>query len=91
MVNEFKKLLDDAVVRYLLKMCVKEQSDTITIKQLGQIITTFEKKVPTNEEVIIRPDGRVSSLECQVVYLESQDKLKARKLEDIEQNGPCGS
>ena len=26
-----------------------------------------------------------------VVYLGSQDKLKARKLEDIEQNGPCGS
>ena len=64
------------------KKCIKEHSDTI--KQLGLEIRTLEEKVTKNEKVITRLHERVSLLECQVVYLGAQGKLKARKLEDIE-------
>ena len=50
-------------------------------------IAKLEEKVTTNEETIARHNERVSSLEGKIVYLETQDKLMARKLDDIEQYG----
>ena len=92
MANEFKNLLDDAVKSLaskedidLLKILIKEQSDTI--KELGLKIVKLEKEVITNKETIARTDERVSLLEGKIVYLETQDKLKARKLDDLEQHG----
>ena len=92
MANEFKNLIHDAVKSLvskedidLLKILIKEQSDTI--KELGLKIAKLEEKVTTNEETIARHNERVSSLEGKIVYLETQDKLMARKLDDIEQYG----
>ena len=92
MANEFKNLLDDAVKSLAskddidsLKILIKEQSDTI--KELGLQIVKLEEKVATNEETIARLDERVSLLEGKIEYLETQDKLKARKLDDLEQYG----
>ena len=88
MANEFKNLLDDAVKSLaskedidLLKILIKEQSDTI--KELGLKIVKLEKEVITNKETIARTDERVSLLECKIVYLETQDKLKAKNLDDL--------
>ena len=92
MANEFKNLLDDAAKSLTskedidsLKILIKEKSDTT--KELGLKITKLEEKVTTNEETIRRLDERVSSLEGKIAYLETQDKLKARKLDDLEQYG----
>ena len=92
MANEFKHLLDDAVKSLAskedidsLKILVKEQSGMI--KGLGFKITKLEEKVTSNEETIARLDERVSSLESKVVSLETQDRLKTRKLDDLEQYG----
>ena len=92
MANEFKNLLDDTVKSLAskedidsLKILIKEQSDTI--KELGLKIVKLEEKVTTNEETIARLNGRVSLLEGKIVYSETQDKLKARKLDDLEQYG----
>ena len=92
MANEFKNLIHDAVKSLvskedidLLKILIKEQSDTI--KELGLKIAKLKEKVTTNEETIARHNERVSSLEGKIVYLETQDKLMARKLDDIEQYG----
>ena len=92
MAKEFKNLLDDAVKSLaskedidLLKILIKEQSDTI--KELGLKIVKLEEEVITNKETIARTDERVSLLEGKIVYLETQDKLKARKLDDLEQYG----
>ena len=90
--NEFKNLLDD-VVKSLeskedidsLKILIKNQTDTI--KELGLKIVKLEEKVTTNDETIARLDERVSLLEGNIVYLETQDKLKARELDDLEQYG----
>ena len=89
MANEFKNLLDDAVKSLVskedidsIKILIKEQSDTI--KELGLKKTKLEEKVTSNEETIARLNERVSSLESKIVYLETQDKSKARKLDDIE-------
>ena len=92
MANEFKNLLDDTVKSLAskedidsLKILIKEQSDTR--KELGLKIVKLEEKVTTNEETIARLNGRVSLLEGKIVYSETQDKLKARKLDDLEQYG----
>ena len=92
MANEFKNLLEDAVEslaskEYIdsLKKLIKEQSDTI--KELGLKIVKSEEKIKTNEETIARLNERVSLREGKIVYLETQDKLKARKLDDLEQYG----
>ena len=92
MANEFKNLLDDAVKSLAskedidsLKILIKEQSDTI--KELGLKIVKLKEKVTTNKETIVRLDERVSLLEGRIVYLETQDKLKVRKLDDLEQCG----
>ena len=58
-----------------------------TIKELGLKIVKLEEEVITNKETIARTDERVSLLEGKIVYLETQDKLKARKLDDLEQYG----
>ena len=58
-----------------------------TIKELGLKIVKLEEEVITNKETIARTDERVSLLEGKIVYLETQDKLKARKLDDLEQHG----
>ena len=55
------------------------------ITELGLKIVKLEEKVTTNEETIARLDEIVSLLEGQIVYLETQDKLKTRKLDDLEQ------
>ena len=96
MANEFKNLLDDTVKSLAskedidsLKILIKEQSDTI--KELGLKIVKLEEKVTTNEETIARLNGRVSLLEGKIVYSETQYKLKARKLDDLEQYGCCES
>ena len=90
MANEFKNLFDDAVKSLAskedidsLKILIKEQSDTI--KELGLKITKLVEKVTSNEETTARFDERISSLESKIVYLETQDKLKARKLDNLEQ------
>ena len=92
MANEFKNLLDDGVKSLAskedinwLKISIKDQSDTI--KELGLKIVNLEEKVTINEETIARPDERISLLEGKIMYLETQDKLKARKLDDLEQYG----
>ena len=92
MANEFKNLLDDGVKSLAskedidwLKISIKDQSDTI--KELGSKIVNLEEKVTINEETIARPDERISLLEGKIMYLETQDKLKARKLDDLEQYG----
>ena len=69
----------------MLKILIKEQSDTI--KELGLKITKLEEKVTSNEETIAKLDERISSMEIKIVYLETQDKLKAKKLDDLEQYG----
>ena len=66
-----------------LKILITEQS--ATIKELGLKIVKLEEKVTTNEETIARLDERVSLFEGKIVYLETQDKLKATKLDDLEQ------
>ena len=48
-------------------------------------ITNLEEKVTTIEEAIAKLNERVSSLEGKLVYLVTQDKSKARKLDDLEQ------
>ena len=92
MANEFKNLLDDAVKSLAskenidsLKILIKDQSDTI--KELGLKIAKLEEQITKNEETIARPDERVSLWEGKIVYLETQDILKARKLDDLEQYG----
>ena len=50
-------------------------------------IVKFEEKVTTNKETMARIDERVSLLEGKTVHFETQDKLKARKLDDLEQYG----
>ena len=55
------------------------------ITELGFKIVKLEEKVTTNKETIARLDEIVSLLEGNIVYLETQDKLKARKLDDLEQ------
>ena len=89
--NGFKDLLDDAVKSLAskedidsLKILIKEQRDTM--KEFGLKITNLEEKVTSNEETIARLDERVS-LYIEPLYLETQDKLKARKLDNLEQNG----
>ena len=88
MSNEFKNLLDGAVESLAskedidsLKILIEDQSDTI--KELGLKIVKLEEKVTISEETIARFDERVSLLEGKIVYLETQDKLKARKLDDL--------
>ena len=90
--NKFKNLLDDAVKSLAskenvdsLKILIKDQSDTI--KELGLKIAKLEEQITKNEETIARPDERVSLWEGKIVYLETQDILKARKLDDLEQYG----
>ena len=56
-------------------------------KELGLKIVKLEEKFTTNEETIARLDERVSLLEGKIMYLETQNKLKARKLDDLEQYG----
>ena len=92
MANEFKNLLDDAVKSLAskenidsLKILIKDQSDTI--KELGLKIAKLEEHITRNEETIARLDERVSLWEGKIVYLETQDILKARKLDDLEQYG----
>ena len=65
-----------------IKILLKEQSDTI--KELGLKIRKLEEKVTTNEETIARLDERVSSLEGKIEYLETQDKLKPKKLDNLQ-------
>ena len=65
-----------------IKILLKEQSDTI--KELGLKIRKLEEKVTTNEETIARLDERVSSLEGTIEYLETQDKLKPKKLDNLQ-------
>ena len=55
------------------------------ITELGLKIVKLEEKVTTNEETIARLDEIVSLLEGKIVYLETQNKLKARKLDDLQQ------
>ena len=50
-------------------------------------IVKLEEKVTTNKETIARIDERVSLLEGKTVHFETQDKLTARKLDDLEQYG----
>ena len=50
-------------------------------------IVKLEENVTTNEETIARLNERVSLLEGRIVYLETQDKLKSRALNDLEQYG----
>ena len=52
------------------------------ITELGLKIVKLEEKVTANEETIARLDEIVSLLEGKIVYLETQDKLKLRKLDD---------
>ena len=92
MTNEFKNLLDDAVKSLAskedidsLKILIKDQSDMIT--ELGLKIVKLGEKVTTNEETIARLDERVPLLEGKTMYLETQDKLEAKKLDDLEQYG----
>ena len=94
MSNEFKNLLDGAMESLAskedidsLKILIEDQSDTI--KELGLKIVKLEEKVTISEETIERFDERVSLLEGKIVYLETQDKLKARKLDDLKQYGRC--
>ena len=84
MANEFKSLFDDAVK----SLASKEDKNTTkgtsdTIKQLGLKIRKLEEKVTTNEKTI----ARLSSLEGKIVYLETQDKLKPKKLDNLQQYG----
>ena len=68
-----------------LKIIMKDQSDSS--KDLGLKIAKLKEKVTTNEETIARLNEGVSSQEDKIVSLETQDKLKGRKLDDLEQYG----
>ena len=57
------------------------------IKEFGLKITKLEEKVTTNEKAIARLNERVSSVEGKIGYLETQDILKVRRLDDLEQYG----
>ena len=71
------------------KILIKDQSDSS--KELGLKIAKLKEKVTTNEETIARLNEGVSSQEDKIVSLETQDKLKGRKLDDLEQYGRCES
>ena len=69
-----------------LKSFVLEQSDLM--KNLTEKISTLDEKLNTSEVSIKKLNIKISNLERKLAYFESQDELKSRKIDDLEQYGP---
>ena len=87
---EIKSYLDDAIKNLVtksdidsLKSFIEEQS--ALIKNLTEIISTLHEKLNASEASIEKLNNKITNLEGKLTYFESQDELKSRKIDDLEQ------
>ena len=88
--TEIKNYLDDAIKNLVtksdidsLKSFIEEQSDLL--KNLTEKISTLNKKLNASEASIDKLNDKITNLEGKLAYFESQDKLKSRMIDDLEQ------
>ena len=90
---EIKSYLDNAIKNLVpksdidfLKSFIEEQS--ALIKNLTKKISTLVEKLNASEASIEKLNDKITNLEGKLAYFESQDELKSRKIDDLEQYGP---
>ena len=88
--TEIKNYLDDAIKNLVtksdidsLKSFIEEQSDLL--KNLTEKISTLNNKLNASEASIDKLNDKITNLEGKLAYFESQDKLKSRMIDDLEQ------
>ena len=88
--TEIKNYLDDAIKNLVtksdidsLKSFIEEKSDLL--KNLTEKISTLNKKLNASEASIDKLNDKITNLEGKLAYFESQDKLKSRMIDDLEQ------
>ena len=57
------------------------------IKNLTEKISTLDEKRNASEASIEKLNDKITNLEGKLAYFESQDELKSRKIDDLEQYG----
>ena len=90
---EIKSYLDDAIKNLAtksgidsLKSFIEEQlycSD----KELTEKISTLDEKLNASEAPIAKLNDKITNLEGKLAYFESQEELKSRKIDNLEQYG----
>ena len=88
--TEIKNYLDDAIKNLVtksdidsLKSFIEEKSDLL--KSLTEKISTLNRKLNASEASIDKLNDKITNLEGKLAYFESQDKLKSRMIDDLEQ------
>ena len=89
---EIKSYLDHAIKNLVtksdidsLKSFIEEQS--ALIKNLTEKISTLDEKLNASEASIEKLNDKITNLEGKLAYFDSQDELKSRKIDDLEQYG----
>ena len=89
---EIKSYLDYAIKNLVtksdidsLKSFIEEQS--ALIKNLTEKISTLDEKLNASEASIEKLNDKITNLEGKLAYFDSQDELKSRKIDDLEQYG----
>ena len=89
---EIKTYLDDAIKNLVtkkdndsLKSFIEEQS--ALIKNLTEKISILDEKLNASEASIEKLNNKITNLEGKLAYFKSQDELKSRKIDDLEQYG----
>ena len=88
--TEIKNCLDDTIKNLVtksdidsLKSFIEEKSDLL--KNLTEKISTLNRKLNASEASIDKLNDKITNLEGKLAYFESQDKLKSRMIDDLEQ------
>ena len=89
---EIKSYLNDAIKILVtkndidfLKSFIEEQS--ALIKNITEKISTLDEKLNASEAFIEILNDKTTNMERKLAYLESQDELKSKKIDDLEQYG----
>ena len=89
---ENKSFLDKAIKNLAtksdidsLKSFIEDRSDLL--KALAAKISMLDKKLNASEAFIDKLNDKITNLEGKLAYFKSQDKLKSRKIGNLEQYG----
>ena len=89
---ENKSFLDNAIKNLptksdidSLKSFIEDQSDLL--KALAAKISMLDKKLNASEAFIDELNDKITNLEGKLAYFKSQDKLKSRKIGNLEKCG----
>ena len=92
MPGEITSYLDDAIKNLGTKSDIDSpksfiEEQSVLIKNLTEKISTLDKKLNANEASIEKLNDKITNLEGKLAYFDSQDELKSRKIDDLEQYG----